>query len=70
MHDAGHHHPAGELTMEHVIFWSYFAMTLIGLMATVFTIGKPREPMSSGVAVGSFLISTLMLAGVWYLYTH
>jgi hypothetical protein len=56
--------------MAAFIFWTYFAFTLLGMAATVYSISKPREPMSSGVAAGNFLISALLLAGVYYLYTH
>ena len=38
-------------------------------MATVFMVGKPREPVSNIVAVISLMISLLMIAGVWYLYS-
>lgn len=56
--------------MATFILWAYIALTLIGTAGNVSQIGKPRKPMTSGTAAGSFLISAVLCAGVYYLYVH
>lgn len=56
--------------MEAVAFWFLLILFIVGLAATVALIGKPRQPLTAGVAAGTFVIVALEAIAVWYLYTH
>lgn len=56
--------------MEAFAFWFLMILFVLGLTATVAQIGKPRQPLTSGVAAATFVIVALQSVAVWYLYTH
>lgn len=41
-----------------------------GTIATIYMIGKPRKPLTPGVAVATLITSGLQIAGVLYLAAH
>jgi hypothetical protein len=40
------------------------ALMGIGVVSTIFMIGKPRQPITSGTAAATLVINGLMIAGV------
>ncbi len=52
--------------MKQIIFWVFAGITLLGLMARVVLIGKPREPYTAGGVCISLLIDIVF---IWAIYT-
>lgn len=50
-------------TFAIIAAWVYIALTVIGLLAMPFSIGRPREPRTAGDYVATLIIS-LALIGI------
>lgn len=54
--------------MRLAICIAVIAVQTFGLLATVAAVGKPRKPLTGGVAVAVVVVSAAFMAGVVYLY--
>lgn len=53
--------------MQYIVTWLMSAYVGFGACATVLSIGKPRQPVTPGLALAALVVSALMFAGVFYL---
>ncbi len=54
--------------MEAVVALAVIALIVIGTIATILLIGKPRKPITPGAAVITLLLNALVIFGVLYLW--
>ncbi|GEB46963.1 hypothetical protein MTE01_29080 [Microbacterium testaceum] len=47
-----------------VALWALAAWMLLGVLATPFRIGKPRDPLTPGVALGAMLLGSAVIAAL------
>lgn len=53
--------------MELLVTSLLVAFLMFGIVATIYMVGKPRQPLTAGVAAGVTLFTLLQIAGVLYL---
>lgn len=52
--------------MAHLFIYCMIGMLAIGSLATIASIGKPRKPITPGIAIYVVVVSALEVAGLVY----
>lgn len=54
--------------MAHIIYFLLLALYALGVAVLVMSIGKPRRPVTPGVALAALVVNSGQMAGILYLY--